>query len=69
VEVNLMKNDATDRKRAWTKSAATTPGPVLDAPGATTNQSPPRKLDAQRPIAGPTWARYIDSRMKHFGSR
>lgn len=65
-----MKNDSTSSKRTESKSAATS-GLSLGAPAPTSSCNPPlrRDLNAQQPIAAPTWARYIDSRMKHFGTR
>jgi hypothetical protein len=64
-----MKNASTNSKRADCKPAAT-PSLSLDAPASSTLNSPPRReLSAQQPIGAPTWARYIDSRMKHFGTR
>jgi len=64
-----MKQDSADSKRADVKRAAT-PALSLDGAGTTSacNQPGRRELPNQ-PIAGPTWARYIDSRMKHFGTR
>jgi hypothetical protein len=68
-EVSAMKNVSTNSKRAECKPAAT-PGLSFGVPASSTLNSPPRReLSPQQPIAAPTWARYIDSRMKHFGTR
>jgi len=57
-------------KRSDAKPAAN-PSLCLGAPSSTSslNPAPRQDLRTQQPIGAPTWARYIDSRMKHFGTR
>jgi hypothetical protein len=65
-----MKSDWTDSKRTGSKPAAT-PTVFLDRSGpCTAPNTPPRQQIPNQPMsAAPAWARYIDSRMKHFGTR
>jgi hypothetical protein len=64
-----MKRDATDSKRTAVKPAAT-PAMSFDATPTSSAFNPPSRRELpNQPINAPTWARYIDSRMKHFGTR
>ena len=66
---SVMKREMIDSKRTDLKPAATTPLSFDGNPASSAPNSPCRRELPNQPINAPTWARYIDSRMKHFGTR